>query len=56
MSLRQAINAMCAHCIYDKNAEGRKLEQIEACTATECPLYEVRPVTKSRESKEERHV
>lgn len=46
MSLRQAINDMCTQCIYDKSAAGGKLQQIEACTSTQCPLYAVRPVSK----------
>lgn len=42
-SLRGAINAFCAWCIYDKGAKGTKAEQIRRCTATTCPLYLVRP-------------
>jgi hypothetical protein len=44
MSLRKAINDMCASCIYDPiGGKGGKKQQIEACTAHACPLYPVRP-------------
>jgi len=46
MSLRNAINKMCEHCIYDKGSTGGKLQQIAECTATKCPLFEVRPLPK----------
>jgi hypothetical protein len=42
-SLRLAINEQCAYCIYDSNAPGTRLQQIEACTSKSCPLYNVRP-------------
>ena len=42
----QAIRAKCNECISDENARGSQLQQITACTATECPLYEVRPTSK----------
>ena len=42
-SLRLAINEQCAYCIYDSNAPGTRLQQIEACTSKTCPLYGVRP-------------
>lgn len=42
-SLRSAINEQCAACIYDSNAQGTRLQQIEACTSKSCPLYNVRP-------------
>ncbi|MAM70954.1 MAG: hypothetical protein CMP91_07440 [Gammaproteobacteria bacterium] len=44
MSLRKAINAKCAECIYDPiGGKGGKKQQIEACTSYACPLYPVRP-------------
>jgi len=49
VSLRAAINAFCRSCLYDPHEPGRWREQIEACTATDCPLYPVRP--RSRASK-----
>jgi hypothetical protein len=43
-SLRSAINAMCHHCLYDRfSGLGSWRQQIEACTAKTCPLYNVRP-------------
>lgn len=46
MSLRKAINEKCTECIYDKGSEGKKLQQIAACTAKACPLFNVRPLPK----------
>lgn len=43
-SLRNAVNAMCRNCIYDPGAAGYAIVQIEACTAVDCPLWDVRPV------------
>lgn len=53
MSLRQAINAKCKECIYDPvGGSGHWRQQIEACTATSCPLWVVRPrATKDRSSR-----
>jgi hypothetical protein len=42
-SLRLAINKKCGECIFDSNAPGTRLQQIEACTSKTCPLYNVRP-------------
>lgn len=42
--LRASINAFCKWCIYDPNGGGGSWrQQVEACTATDCPLYPVRP-------------
>lgn len=44
MSLRAAVNAMCKSCIYDPiGGGGTWRQQVEACTASRCPLYPVRP-------------
>jgi hypothetical protein len=43
MSLREAINNMCRHCIYDCQSSGNWRQQVEACTSQECPLFAVRP-------------
>lgn len=48
MSLRAAINAKCKDCIYDRLAGGTWRAQVEACTATTCPLYPYRPTVKQR--------
>jgi len=48
MSLRQAINKKCRDCIYDEcSGLGSWRQQVTACTVTSCPLYAVRPVSKS---------
>jgi len=44
-SLRKAINDKCKECIYDEFAPGTWRKQIEECTDTNCPLYELRPKT-----------
>ena len=48
MGMRAAINAMCKQCLYDPRAEGLGTwrQQIEACTATDCPLYAYRPTSR----------
>lgn len=46
-SLRKAINAFCRWCIVDNTpGNGTPAEQIRKCTATDCPLYRVRPYQK----------
>lgn len=42
---RLAIHAMCRECIYDPTEPGGWRGQVEACTATDCPLYKFRPMT-----------
>lgn len=44
---KQAIEAMCKHCLYDPQAKGAGTwrKQIEDCTSYDCPLYEWRPVS-----------
>lgn len=49
-SLRRAINDKCRDCIYDPLAGGAWRQQVESCTCTDCPLYQVRPRTLARES------
>lgn len=45
-SLRGAINAKCRECIYDPvGGSGNWRQQVTACRATNCPLYDVRPVS-----------
>ncbi len=47
MSMRQAINNKCAECIYDPVAgPGSWRNQVKLCTATKCPLYNLRPFPK----------
>ena len=47
--MRGKVNAKCAECIYDDlGGNGTWRQQTEACTATECPLWPIRP-TSSKE-------
>lgn len=47
-SLRAAINDKCKSCGYDTEAGmGAWRQQIEACTVKSCPLWIVRPISKS---------
>jgi len=48
-SLRQAINAKCRECIFDRHGEGNWKQQVTACSSTRCPLYTVRPTSLSVE-------
>lgn len=44
MSLRKAIDEKCKDCIYDpKSGLGQWRQQVQACTAVDCPLWTVRP-------------
>jgi len=52
MSLRKAINNKCKECIYDEKGGGTWRQQVEACTATKCPLYPVRPVSSGQKEEE----
>jgi hypothetical protein len=47
--MRGKINAKCCECIYDGSggAGGNWRQQVTACTSYSCPLYPVRPVSKS---------
>lgn len=42
-SLRLSINAFCWECI------GENVKDIRYCTATNCPLYEVRPYQEKKD-------
>ena len=46
-SLRQAINDKCRSCVFDEANVVSWLVQVTQCSCKGCPLYEVRPVTKS---------
>jgi len=48
MNLRKSINGKCKDCIYDDQAAGAWLQQVTLCNDDTCPLYGVRPKTKSR--------
>lgn len=55
MSLRQAINDKCRDCIYDPLAPGNWRQQVTLCTSTECPLYRVRPTSRSMDRVTQRY-
>lgn len=49
VGLRAAIDAFCKSCIFDpRGGGGSWRQQVEACTAPECPLYPVRPVSSGK--------
>ena len=49
-SFRKAVNQMCKQCIYDpQGGAGTWRQQTEACPAKDCPLWDLRPVSKTRE-------
>lgn len=51
-SLRKAIDAKCKDCIYDNCTSGTWRQQVESCTITDCPLYNVRPRSKGEKKDE----
>lgn len=51
-SFRKAVNAKCKDCIYDSCAKGTWREQVQMCTAIDCPLWEVRPQIKTLSEKQ----
>jgi hypothetical protein len=48
----QAIRAMCKDCIYDPCSPGTWVQQAEACTSPECPLFTFRPRSKAAKTPE----
>jgi hypothetical protein len=57
-SYKKAIEEMCKHCIYDKNAAGTWRQQVDACTSPKCPLYNFRPISREKplQNQEKLHV
>ncbi len=47
ISLRKAINQKCRSCVYDEANVGSWLVQVTLCSCRDCPLFDVRPVTKA---------
>jgi hypothetical protein len=45
LSPQKAIRKNCKECIYDTEDKGSWIDQVEACTITQCPFYEHRPLT-----------
>ena len=57
MSLREAINAKCKECLFDSiGGSGKWREQVGACTANSCPLFDVRPKPKKAQRTTLRHL
>ena len=48
MTRQKAIEAMCRECSYDELDDGTWRMQIERCELTNCPLYQYRPVSRSK--------
>ena len=48
MTRQTAIEAMCRECCYDELDDGTWRMQIERCELTNCPLYQYRPVSRSK--------
>lgn len=44
-SPKKAIASHCKGCVYDSQSAGNWRQQVEACTITNCELYEHRPLT-----------
>ena len=43
--MRKSINNKCKECIYDPvSGSGTWRQQVEACSCTLCPLFEIRPI------------
>ena len=47
MSLRKAVNEKCRDCIHDDLAPGTWLQQVILCSDESCPLWKLRPKSKS---------
>lgn len=44
-SLRKSVDEHCKWCCYDPADTGSWRQQVEKCGCTDCPLWEVRPLT-----------
>jgi hypothetical protein len=51
MTKQEAINAKCKDCNYDELDKGTWREQVESCKATDCSLWEFRPITAATRKK-----
>jgi hypothetical protein len=49
------VSAKCVECIYDERAAGYGTwrQQTEACTATACPLWPIRPLSEGAKDEDE---
>lgn len=50
-SLRARVDAHCVSCIYDDLVPGTWRQQVEDCSVTNCPLFEVRAKSRSTHAK-----
>ena len=48
MTRQKAIEAMCRECCFDELDDGTWRMQVERCELTDCPLYQYRPVSRSK--------
>ncbi len=48
---RKAIIEMCKGCIFDPYTPGTWRVQIEDCSSRNCPLYDLRPVSRATTNK-----
>ena len=39
------IDSMCRWCLYDRAVDGTWVQQVNSCTAGDCPLYPIRRVS-----------
>lgn len=46
-SLRARVDAHCVSCIYDDLVPGTWRQQVEQCSVTSCPLFDVRVKSRS---------
>jgi hypothetical protein len=48
------VHAKCVECIFDERAAGYGTwrQQVEACTATACPLWAIRPMPTEKDEDE----
>jgi len=44
--MRQAIDLNCKDCIYDDQDVGNWKQQVTACTITDCPFHDHRPMSR----------
>ncbi len=51
MNRKEAINAKCKACIYDKDDIGTVRQQVAMCTSYKCPLYDLRPLPINQRNK-----
>lgn len=45
LPIKKAVANYCKSCIYDALSGGTWREQVEACSITQCDLYQHRPIT-----------